>query len=76
MEQKPSEPLLAGRVENRARLFDEGLGKALVQQARAVARLQAKRRKLRAEIRKTEHELKTAKRFLRNLSEERGARRS
>jgi hypothetical protein len=63
-------PLLAGRVENRARIFDEELGKALVAQARAVARLQGRRRKLRADLRKVDHELRTAKRFLVALTRE------
>jgi uncharacterized coiled-coil protein SlyX len=62
---------MAGRVENRARIFDEELGKALVQHARKVARLQHQRRTLKAKLRTTEHELRTAKKFLKALVNER-----
>jgi len=61
-----------GKTHNRAKLFDEGLERALITQAKLVARLQIKRRKMRADLRRLEHELKTARRFLRGLTKERG----
>jgi hypothetical protein len=63
-----------GSVINRARIYDGELGKALVKQARQVARLQQQRRKLKATLRAVEFELKTAKRFLRGLTQDREAR--
>jgi uncharacterized coiled-coil protein SlyX len=62
---------MEGRVTNRARIFDEELGKALVKHARRVAQLQNQRRKLRTKLRGVEHDLRTAKKFLKALVNER-----